>query len=424
MQKEVEITINRPNLANYQEEFLYNDARFTFTEASTKSGKSFSHIWWIYERAHEDWNQLGYNHWWVAPVYDQSKIAFNRLKQKIVRTGLYKINKTDLSIECPNGSIIRFRSAQDPDTLFGEDVYSIVFDEAPRSKVEAWYALRTTITATGGIFKAIGNFGGVSNWMHQLKEKAKTDPNYAYFKITAWDAVREGILSKDEIDQAKSDLPDKIFKQLYLAESFEDKDQLISYGTIDSIWTNDFIEPGTRYITADIAFSSDRFVLIVWSGWRMIHMKVYGKIESDALVEEMKSVARKYKVQKQNISYDADGLGAYLKGYLKGAKPFYNGGKPLKKEQYKNLKSQCSYHFAKQVNGIGMYIEPGVDIPREDIIRELECLRSYKLDDQGKMEIYPKKLIKEIIGESPDILDSLIQRSIFDLKSGSERKMF
>ena len=423
MQKEVEITINRPKLANYQEDILYNDARFTFTEASTKSGKTFCHVWWIFERAHEPWNNPGYNHWWVAPVYDQSKIAFSRLKHKIERTGLYKINETNLTIECPNGAMIRFRSADKADHLFGEDVYSIVFDEAPRSKVDAWYALRTTITSTGGIFKAIGNFGGVSNWMHQLKEKAKTDPKYAYYKITAWDAVREGILTKEEIDQAKADLPDKIFKQLYLAEAVEDIDQLISYETIDSIWTNDFVEPGIRYITADIAFSSDRFVLVVWSGWRIIHMKIYGKIESDALVEEMKSVARKYKVQKQNISYDADGLGAYLKGYLKGAKPFHNGGRPLKKENYKNLKSQCSYHFSKQVNE-GMYIEPTVDIPRENIIRELECLRSYKLDGDGKMEIYPKKLIKEILGESPDILDALIQRPIFDLKSGSERKMF
>ena len=49
----------------------------------------------------------------------------------------------------------------------------------------------------------IGNFGGIANWMHQIKEKVKTDDQYAYYKITAWDAVKEGILDEAEILQAQ-----------------------------------------------------------------------------------------------------------------------------------------------------------------------------------------------------------------------------
>ena len=73
------ITIKRPNLTSYQKKFLYNGSRFTITEASTKVGKTFSHIWWIFEQAHEPWNKENYNHGWVAPVYAQAKIAFNRM---------------------------------------------------------------------------------------------------------------------------------------------------------------------------------------------------------------------------------------------------------------------------------------------------------------------------------------------------------
>jgi len=223
------IQIKRPNLTSYQKDFLYNDSRFTITEASTKVGKTFSHIWWIYEQAHADWNKENYNHWWVAPVYSQAKIAFNRMRAKVGKTGLYKINESNLIITTPIGTHIHFKSADKPDNLFGEDVYSCVFDEAPRAKVTAFYALRSTITATGGKMKLIGNFGGIANWMHQLKEKALTDKEYAYFKITAWDAVREGILEESEILQAQKDLPTKIFKQLYLAEEQESDDQLCSY---------------------------------------------------------------------------------------------------------------------------------------------------------------------------------------------------
>jgi len=412
----VQIIIKKPKLTSYQKDFLYNPSRFTFTEASTKVGKTFSHIWWIYERAHEDWNKDGYNHWWVAPVYSQTKIAFKRLRAKLGATGVYKINESNLTITCPNGAIIHFKSADKPDNLFGEDVYSIVFDEAPRAKVDAYYALRSTITATKGVMKLIGNFGGVANWMHQLKEKAKIDPEYAYFKVTAWDAVNEGILDEAEVKQAQKDLPPKIFKQLYLAEEQENEDQLIPFDVINSFWTNDFVTKGTRYITADIALhGSDKFIIFVWDGWRIIHFESIDKCEANEVEIKLKSLAEKYNVQRSNIAYDADGLGSFLRGYLAGAKPFNNGSKPIGKGNYKNLKSQCGYLIAKHCNTNGIYIEPHVKIDKSDLLKELECLQSYALDSDGKMQIMPKAKIKEIIGHSPDILDAFLIRMLFEL---------
>lgn len=414
----MKINVKKPKLTTYQEKFLYNGARFTFTEASTKVGKTFSHIWWIYERAHESWNKEGNNHWWVAPVYSQTKIAFKRLKTKLGRTGVYKINESSLTITCPNGAVIHFKSADKPDNLFGEDVYSIVFDEAPRAKVESYYALRSTITATNGQMKLIGNFGGVANWMHQIKEKAKTDDQYAYYKVTAWDAVAEGILDEKEILQAQKDLPTKIFKQLYLAEEIEADDQLISFGAMESMFTNTFVKGGDKYITADIALhGSDKFVIFVWDGWRIIDYIRTDKCEAPEVEKLLKDTAEKYNVQRHNITYDADGLGSFLRGYLKNAKPFNNGAKPIERKNqklnYKNIKSQCGYKFADHCNLEGIYID--CDIDKTELFKELECLQSYALDGDGKMQIMPKSKIKEIIGHSPDILDALIMRMIFEL---------
>lgn len=411
------IQVKKPKLTTYQNDFLYNKSRFTFTEASTKVGKTFSHIWWIYERAHENWNKEGYNHWWVAPVYSQTKIAFKRLRQKLGRTGAYRINESNLTITCPNGAVIHFKSADKPDNLFGEDVYSIVFDEAPRAKVDAYYALRSTITATKGKMKLIGNFGGVANWMHQVKEKAKSDDEYSYYKITAWDAVKEGILDEDEILQAQKDLPKKVFQQLYLAEETESDDQLISYDTMKSMFTNNFLkdENAEKYITADIALhGSDKFIIFVWEGWTIIDCIVTEKCEAPEVEKLLKDTAEKYKVQRHNIAYDADGLGSFLRGYLKNAKPFNNGAKPIGKNNYKNLKSQCGYEFAKRCNLEGIFID--CDIDKVEFFKELECLQSYALDTEGKIQIMPKAKVKEIIGHSPDRLDALIIRMIFELK--------
>lgn len=414
------ITIEKPDLADYQKEILYNEARFTITEASTKVGKTFSHLFWIFERAHEPWNEAGFNHWWIAPIYSTAEIAFNRLKLIVQQSGLYKINETKLSITTPLGSVIRFKTAKDHNALFGEDVYSIVFDEAPRAKFEAFTALRSTITFTGGQMKMIGNFGGVSNWMHLLKEKALTDPKYFYKRITAWDAVKAGILKSEEIEQAQKDLPPKVFAALYLAEAQEEDDQLCSNDAIKDLWTNKHVEEGRRYITADIALhGSDRFIILVWSGWRIIHFVEIDKIEADEVEKVLKDLADKFSVGRSHIAYDADGLGSFLRGYLRGAKPFNNGAPPIDRNtrtkiNYKNLKSQCGYEIAKKVNDSEIFID--CDLPKSDFIRELECLRSYDLDSDGKIQLLPKKKIKELLGVSPDWLDAFLMRMFFDLK--------
>ena len=407
------INIKKPNLTSYQKNFLYNDSRFTITEASTKIGKTFSHIWWLYEQAHLPERKPNHNVWWVAPVYSQAEIAFKRLKAKLGKTGVYKINESKLLITCPNGVHVHFKSAEKPDNLFGEDVYAVVFDEAPRARVEAYYALRSTITATGGKMKLIGNFGGTANWMHQLKEKALTDKEYSYFKVTAWDAVAEGILSEAEILQAQKDLPTKVFKQLYLAEEQESDDQLCSFDAINSLWTNTHVPNGQRYITADIALhGSDKFIVFVWDGLRLIDYTEVDKCEANEVELLLKSKAEKFQVMRSNIVYDADGLGSFLRGYLAGAKPFNNGGKPTT-ATYKNLKSECGYLLAKKINAGEIYINCEID--KSTIIKELECLQSYALDNEMKMQLLPKAKIKEQIGHSPDKLDAFIMRMYFEL---------
>jgi hypothetical protein len=415
------ITIKRPQLAQYQKDILYNDKRFTITEASTKVGKTFSHIWWIFERAHESWNREGYEHWWIAPTFSQAKIAFKRLKRKVGRfEDYYSINLSASSITCPNGAVIVFKTSDNPDSLFGEDVHSIVYDEAPRGKVDSFYALRSTITATKGQMKLIGNFGGTSNWVHQLKEKALTDPKYGYFKITAWDGVDAGILDKEEILQAQRDLPPRVFKQLYLAEEQESEDMLCTYEAINDLWTNKPTNNKNRYITADIAFlGSDKFVIYVWEGFNIIDFYESQKTEPSEVERKIKEYADKHRVGRSSIAYDADGLGGYLQSYLKGAYAFNNGGKVMKQKgvtpNYKNLKSQCGYEFAKRINNREVCITTD-KIDKPEFIKELECLQSYELDSEGKIQLLPKAKIKEMIGHSPDKLDALVMREVFELK--------
>lgn|GEM_PF-1121401 len=420
--------IEPPKFADYQLAFLYNPERFTIVEASTKTGKTFSMIYRIFEIAHGFENgkkvldvKSGYNFWWIAPVYSQAKIAFDRLWGVIGRSGLYTRNKSELTITTPLGSVIDFKSADNPDNLYGEDVYFAVFDEFTRAKPEAWYALRSTLSFTKAKCKFIGNYKGNSNWGHQLGLKSETDPeNYKYFKITAYDAVDAGILDKEEVEQARKDLPAFMFKALYLAEGDIDQSRLISDNAIANLLTNSFVETGIKYLTADLAFQgSDLFVIWIWSGLRIIDYRVIEKSTGKEIEDTIKSMAEKHRVPRSNIIYDADGVGLFLAGYLAGAISFKNNEAPFleqnKKVNYKNLKSQCQFKLAEKIENNEIYFECDISEYKSLIFEELECYKNRGLDNEGKIESLRKKEVKEFIGRSPDYTDALMMRMYFEL---------
>lgn len=222
------VRYKRPFVYNYQRAILNSLARFTVTEAATKVGKTASHIIWLFEEALK--LKANQRVWWIAPTIAQAKIAFDRMKVQITDKHFFTANETLRTITLATGGILEFKTAEKPDNLYGDDVYAAVFDEFTRAREEAWHALRSTLTATGGKCKFIGNVKGKKNWGYRLGQKAKTgdDPRYEYFKITAYDAAAEGMLTKEgrpfaeEIEDAKKDLPEAVFNELYLAEASDD----------------------------------------------------------------------------------------------------------------------------------------------------------------------------------------------------------
>lgn len=223
-----EISYTRPPLFSYQTAILNSPARFTVTIASTKVGKTASHIVWLFEEALKC--KENQSVWWIAPTFQQAKIAYLRMKIQISDKSFFTANETNLIITLATGAKIEFKTGEKPDNLYGDDVYAFVFDEFTRAREAAWFALRSTITSTAGKGKFIGNAKGKKNWGNKLAMRAKAgqDPDYEYHKITAYDAAAAGMTTKDgrpfieEIESAKRDLPESVFNELYLAEASED----------------------------------------------------------------------------------------------------------------------------------------------------------------------------------------------------------
>lgn len=210
----------RPRLYPKQRAAIFCRQRFAVIEASTKAGKTFGCIVWLLEQA---WitGRPGRNYWWVAPSYSQAKIAFRRMKRGLT-PGTFETNESDLTITLLNGAVIWCKTADNPDGLYGEDVYAAVVDEATRCKEPAWWAVRTTLTATRGPIRLIGNVKGRKNWVWTLARRAEAGAeDWHYARLTADDAVAGGVLDPREIEQARRDLPHAVFRELYYAEPNE-----------------------------------------------------------------------------------------------------------------------------------------------------------------------------------------------------------
>jgi hypothetical protein len=230
-----------PDLYPKQYNAIYSEARFSFIEASTKSGKTVGCMTWLFEQALR-YGKEGQEFWWVAPVYGQAKIAYRRIKQGLNRKDLMDCNDGDLTITLiHNRAVLRFKSGEKPDNLYGEDVYACVIDEASRLREESWHAIVSTLTATQGMCRVIGNVKGRKNWFYKLAVMAKAGnfPSGEYHKITAYDAIRANVIEREVVEDARKVLPRSVFLELYLAKASEDGSNPFSLRHIRSIVQDD-----------------------------------------------------------------------------------------------------------------------------------------------------------------------------------------
>lgn len=411
------IEIILPEFTAYQREFLYCPQRFTAVEAATKSGKTFSHQLDAFEFAHKPVNP-GDEVWWLGPSYSQVRMVFDELVRMVKPIPAYRLNTSDLTITMPTGGILRFKTGERPDLLFGpSNVRRVYVDEFTRCRLDLWPVVRSLVTATGGKVKMIGNYTGEDTAWHQWIKTMQADPDFRYFKVTAEDAVKAGVMPRAEFDSARRTLSPSVFAALYLCEGVHDDTMLVQYSAIADLWTNEHVPHGTKYITADVArYGHDRTVIGLWSGLRLLHMVTMDKSGMDHVVATIRQLATQEEVPMSRCMVDDDGVGGGVVDFLRCV-PF-NGGLPADKvdgakEMFPDLRTQNYYKLADAINDRGLCIE--TQEHREHIERELVLIRKeVKEHLRGLLRIKSKDDIKARLGRSPDYSDMMMMRMRFE----------
>jgi len=210
---------------------------------------------------------------------------------------------------------------------------------------------------------------------------------------------------------------DELSKQRLLFGNWEydaTKDSLINYDSILNMFDNKGVK-GEKYISCDVArFGSDKTVIILWEGLHATKIKTLLKSSINDVVSEIKTLQQEHLINLRNIILDEDGVGGGAKDFLR-CQGFVNNARPLKGENYQNLKTQCYYKLADLINK-GQVGVDCLDINvKNQIIEECEQIRTKDADKDNKLQIISKETVKDIIGRSPDFSDALAMRMYYEI---------
>lgn len=197
-----------------------------------------------------------------------------------------------------------------------------------------------------------------------------------------------------------------------------DSDLFDTDALLNSFYQSSPLHNDTRYITVDPASTGkDTTVITVWIGYDCVKIIQLKKNDTNQIVSEIKTLIHSFNVRITNVIIDRIGVGTGVFDLLKGSVGFVANATALKAEAFKNQKAQMYYKFAELVNKNLIGIRETEH--RTDIIQQLEAHKIFNTHLDGKAEVTPKQIVKQLINKSPDLADSLVMRSYFEYKKGS-----
>lgn len=198
----------------------------------------------------------------------------------------------------------------------------------------------------------------------------------------------------------------------------DDPTALCDYDAICDMFTNTHVKTGNKYISADLAMQGrDKFIAGSWSGLICSVDIDKSKSTGRSIELDLKSLKDSKGVGNSNIVADSDGLGAYLESYINNIKTFHGGASAINKKEFANLKSECGFKLAELINNREIRIICTKN-QEEEIKKEISmCLKRDSIDkDESKKRLISKDKMKEFLGHSPDYLDMLLMRMIYNIR--------
>ena len=353
---------------------------------------------------------------------------------KIEANKHYNFNAGSNIIKFYNGSeiilkdLFLYPSDRNFDSLGSLEITAAFIDEAnqitEKAKNIVASRMRYKLDQYGIIPKLLMTCNPAKNWVYtQYYKPAKEGTQKPYRQFIQSLVDDNEFISKHYKKQLLT--LDELSKQRLLYGNWEydaTNDNLIEYDSIINLFDQNGLA-GEKYISCDVArFGNDKTVIIYWEGLHIKKIKSILKSAINEVVNEIRLIQQTNGVRLTNIIVDEDGVGGGVVDYMR-CRGFVNNSKAMKGENYQNLKTQCYYKLADLINTAQIGIDSTDINIKNNIIEELEQVRTKDADKDNKLQIIPKDSIKDIIGRSPDYADALAMRMYFEI-DGNYGKYF
>lgn len=137
--------------------------------------------------------------------------------QEIIPDNIVKSWNSEFSdLRLKNGSLLHFQTLEDPDQGRGQGLDGVWIDEASELTAEHWHTLRPSLTERRG-FAIITTSPRGEDWVYKLFYKRAEEgfPGYRAYRYSTLEAPH---ISKEEVEEARATMPDKMFRQEYEAD--------------------------------------------------------------------------------------------------------------------------------------------------------------------------------------------------------------
>ena len=320
-------------------------ARFRVLCCGRRWGKTVAAIWECFDKAISKPNSLV---WYIGPTYVQSKPVWRLAKQKYPQQYIKSIKEVLKEIHLTNGSIIEFKSADNPDDLrsVGENLALVVFDECAFLPSSIWTIMRPALidNQTPALF--ISTPKG-RNWFYQLwlkgqktingQENQLYSPDWESWKFSSYD---NPYIKKEEIDALIKDgglSSLEIAREIY-ADFVEASGAVLPLDAIESciVQVPEDLPPSPdeQYVMGlDIARVTNYTVAIVMNSQRTVvaHRSMQGPWTAQA--KAIRSLWERY--NKPMVIFDSTGVGDAFRPLLVN-----EGITPLRGIDFRKYKTQ------------------------------------------------------------------------------------
>lgn len=213
---QTEIILPQPH--QEQQKVLSSAARFKVLMCGRRWGKSL-----ISQSTAIEGGLAGECIAYITPTYQLAKTFFDDIL-KLLPAEVYDANKADLTIKFITGGLVQFFTGERLDALRGRKFHKVIIDEGAyiSGLMEGWNnAIRPTLTDYQGGALFLSTPKGKNDFYAFSLKGLNGEAHWETFKFTTYGNPH---IPKSEIDDAKSQLPELVFKQEYLADPAENAD--------------------------------------------------------------------------------------------------------------------------------------------------------------------------------------------------------